>query len=637
MLQKVKSRPVRLGIGLLGMMALFGIISIPPEAEKSYVAVANSFLGIWVCVFSAVIYDQVCQKTEGKKLRKKVIGILYSTALGAALTAGKYLETVENLNVGDFRIWFNILILSMYFTPFILYAWQWLEQVWKIEETEQREKVRQSENVELLQKEELFGKIGKTGKKEQIRKSAENRKFTDKSELHDFLIFWLIIFICWIPVFLAFYPGAFVYDATDEYVQVATRQFTTHHPLAHVLLLGGFVCAGNKFFSSFNTGIALYTLCQMLLLSGIFSYTVCYIRTKVKSKYVIWGTVLFYGLFPVIPMYAVCSAKDGIFTAAFLLVVIKMLQCLENPTDFLKNKGNLVVSVLAAAVMMLFRNNGMYAYMVWIPVIAAGCLFLKKDKKSIVKIVMIMLASFVVFLGCSKMLTVVTNADDSESQEIMTVPIQQMVRTYVYSPETYTEEEKEILFEILPEEDLHLYNARLSDLVKSKFHNEIFNQNKGKYLGLWAKIGLKKPMIYLNAWWMTSYGYWYPDAVINVYGGNTVHTFTYQDSSYFGFETEYPGTRESKFPWLEEQYRKMSLELYQQKVPGISMLFSPGFMFWVFMFCFCYWMQQERWDKPVAFAGILLLWLTAVLGPTYLVRYVLILWFAFPVIVAETK
>ena len=91
-----------------------------------------------------------------------------------------------------------------------------------------------------------------------------------------------------------------------------------------------------------------------------------------------------------------------------------------------------------------------------------------------------MLASFVVFTGCSKILTVITDADDSESQEIMTVPIQQMVRTYLYSPETYTEEEKEILFEILPEEDLHLYNARLSDLVKSKFNNEVFNQNKGK-------------------------------------------------------------------------------------------------------------------------------------------------------------
>lgn len=622
MQQKMKSRSVRLSIGFLGMIALFQTISIEPELEKSFVAVANSFLGVWVCVFSAVLYDYICQKVEEKNASSKLIGIFYSTALGTALTVGKYLETVENLNIGNFKIWFNILILSVYFTPFVRFGWQWLEKVW---ETEQFEEIK------------TYEKIVQARKTEQILELAENEKHTGKRKFPDFIKIWLIIFLCWIPVFLAFYPGAFVYDATDEYVQMATRQFTTHHPLAHVLLLGGFVCAGNKFWGSFNIGIALYTICQMMLLSGVFSYTVCYIKTRVKNKYVTGGTILFYGLFPVIPMYTVCSAKDGIFTAAFLLVVIKMLQCLENTDTFLKSKGNIAVSIMAAAIMMLFRNNGMYAYVVWIPVIAVGGLFLKKDKKSIVKVIMIMLASLVVFLGCSKMLAVVTDADDSESQEIMTVPIQQMVRTFVYSPETYTEEEKEILFEILPEEDMHLYNARLSDLVKSKFNNETFNQDKGKYLGLWAKIGLKKPMIYLNAWWMTSYGYWYPDAVINVYEGNAVYTFTYQDSSYFGFETEYPGTRESKIPWLEEVYRKMSLELYQQKVPGISMLFSPGFLFWIFVFCLCYWMQQERWDKPVVFAGILLLWLTAVLGPTYLVRYVLILWFALPLIITETK
>ena len=135
---------------------------------------------------------------------------------------------------------------------------------------------------------------------------------------------------------------------------------------------------------------------------------------------------------------------------------------------------------------------------------------------------------------------------------------------------------------------------------------------------------------------MTSYGYWYPDTIINVYGGNGVHTFTYQDSSYFGFETEPPGNRESKFPWLEEQYRKLSLELYQQKVSGVSMLFSPGFLFWIFSFCVCYLLQKGKWERTITLLGILLLWGTAILGPTYLVRYVLILWFAMPVVLIET-
>ena len=600
MLQVIHSKIVRCFIAIAGVVALFQTISILPEAEKSYVAISNSFLGIWCCILSIIVFEKVVSTLEASKKIEVIAGFIYSVALAFALTVGKSLETVENLNVTDVKIWINIVVLSLYFTPFMCFSWKRLEKLW--------------EHIE----------VGK-------------EKSSNTFQLKEFFLFWLVIFLCWIPVFMAFYPGAFVYDATDEYVQVATRTFTTHHPLAHVLLLGGMVCAGNKFFDSYNVGIAMYTICQMVVLSGVFSYTVCHIKKKINYKYITWGTILFYGLFPVIPMYAVCSAKDGIFTAAFLVVTVKMLQLMEGTKEFFKNKGNVIVSVIAAVVMMLFRNNGMYAYIVWIPLIVIVCIFVKKDKKDILKITILMIVSVMLFVGSSKVLTLVTKADASESQEIMTVPIQQMVRTYQYSPDTYSEEEKAILYEIIPQEDLHLYNARISDLVKSKFNNATFNADKGKYLVLWAKIGMRKPMIYLNAWLMTSYGYWYPDAVINVYGGNAVHTFTYQDSSYFGFETEYPGVRESKFPWLEEQYRRISLELYQQKVPGVSMLFSPGFMFWIFVFCYAYFLQKEKWNQVLSFSGSLLLWATVILGPTYLVRYVLILWFVLPVLVAETK
>lgn len=53
-----------------------------------------------------------------------------------------------------------------------------------------------------------------------------------------------------------------------------------------------------------------------------------------------------------------------------------------------------------------------------------------------------------------------------------------------------------------------------------------------------------------------------------------------------------------RIPWLDEVYRKMSLEIYQQKLP---------------MLC----------------------WLTVILGPTYLVRYVVFLWVLVPVLLWE--
>ncbi|MBQ3105844.1 MAG: hypothetical protein IJC59_08315, partial [Lachnospiraceae bacterium] len=485
------------------------------------------------------------------------------------------------------------------------------------------------------------------------------KELTEKEACTLWLRSWILIFLCWLPVFLAFYPGAFVYDAQEEYVQVATRTFTTHHPLAHVLLLGGMVAAGNKFLGSFNAGIALYTICQMIALSGVFGYSVVYIRRKMQSKWGEWLPILFYGLFPVIPMYAVCSAKDGIFTAALLVVILQMLYFFEDPVAWMSKRSSRIAGILAAVVMMLFRNNGVYAYLLWslcALAFLAACKYTRYTPKLMGRVGRMMLGALVLYLLIGRSTAGILDAAPGGKQELLTVPLQQMARVYAYAPDTYSVEERDTLYEILPKEHLALYTPRISDLLKSGFNNDNFAADPAKYLALWIKIGLRSPMTYLNGWLLTSYGYWYPDSVINVYGGNTVHTYTYEESSFFGFETEPPGLRESKLPLLEECYRKLSLTLYQQRVPGLSMLFSPGFLFWVYAFCMGYllWRRGEhpcsmtamtakggRESLPMQrFVPLLLiffLWLTVLPGPTYLVRYVLILWFALPVFVTAVK
>ena len=231
-------------------------------------------------------------------------------------------------------------------------------------------------------------------------------------------------------------------------------------------------------------------------------------------------------------------------------------------------------------------------------------------------------------------MTTALHAQNEENQEILTVPIQQLARTYKYNKEVFSEEDITTLHEILPEEALNLYNAKLSDPVKWRFNNQAFAADKSKYAKLWLKIGMKKPVSYLNAWLMTSYGFWYPDTVIDVYSGNSVFTFTYEDCSYFGYEVEEPGVRDSKIPWLDEFYRKLSLEVAQENVPILSMLYSPGCLFWCFAFGFCYVLYRRKYHILVPYLMVLLVWLTVVLGPTYLPRYVLIFWFGLPLFAA---
>jgi len=582
-------------IGLSGTIALSNTLSF--DLEKT--AYTNSAVAFLFALMAVVILRYVYMRLEYRDKKGAAFAAFYSLGLSFALIAGKQLHTVENFDIGNPMSWIHVLVIALFFCGPVWYLFQW------------------------------FGR----------RCGRENNEAV---QTKTFFLTWLVIFLCWIPVFLAFYPGAFVYDAQDEYVQVATREFTTHHPLLHVLMLGGSVCFGNKFLGSYNAGIALYTLFQMVVLSGVFAYTLGYLKQYLSKKMYIVAT-FFYGLFPVFPMYAVCSAKDTLFNAAFLVMLVQLCKMCErafagkeeNVDEAVDKKlpwktCDIIIFITSSACMMLLRNNGVIAYAALSLGIVVTAIIRYGKTKIFVYLAASMLVSLILYEGVDKALTLVLRADDSESQELLTVPIQQLARTYKYSPEVFSEEEKELLFSYIPEDVLAVYDADLSDIVKANFDNARYSEDSSEFWGLWGRNFLKKPVTYLNAWLMTSYGYWYPDTVINVYGGQQRFTFQYGDSSYFGFETELPGERDSKFPWLEEQYRKMSLEIYQQNVPGISMLFSPGFLFWLFFGCFLITIYKKQYRQILPMIAILLLWGTVIPGPTFLVRYVLILWFAAP-------
>ena len=524
-----------------------------------------------------------------------VFSLLFSTAL----LFGERLDSVENVDVRDFRLWAALPVFTLLFAVLTRFLWLCLD---------------------LLRE-----RVGRGG--------ASNKITYVFEKIEGFAVpgTFFFLLLCWLPVFLAVYPGFFVYDAQDEYVQVATRVFSTHHPLVHVLLLGGVVCGVHKLTDSYNLGIACYMIFQMLLAAGGFTFLLSYLRRKKVSPVLRLVSLLYLGLFPTVVMFTLCSAKDALFTLALLLLLICLLEMGTQESAFYASGGWQILFVLSGMAMMLLRNNGFYAFLVMIPIL----LFLQRKRwRRLLMLTVCALAGCLLINGGLK---AVLHAQSGEYQELLTVPIQQLARTYKYAPETFSPEDEEVLHEILSEEALRLYTPRLSDPVKYRFDNETFAKDKAKYAGLWLRVGMKKPLIYLNAWWMTSYGFWYPDMVINVYGGNTVFTFTYQDNSYFGYEVEEPGVRESKIPWLDEVYRKLSLEVWKEKVPVVSWLFSPGAMFWLYAFLFAGLLNSRRYKVLYPYLPVFLLWLTVLLGPTYLPRYVLFFWYALPLFLAMNR
>lgn len=589
-----------------GMLLSFAVTCALPWMLKlsgKELSFTNSMVSAGVFAALAWLFSGIFLRGfQGKKRRWFFPGIV-GCGFSFCMVAGALLDQKESVPFFMPGFWLSVIVLGIGATIAIRYFWELL--------------------LEKGKKKNTRAEIG-----EKIK--AQEAFLAKKFEIKSWLIKAGVIFLCYLPVFLAVYPGFFVYDAQDEYMQVVTRNFTTHHPLVHVLLLGGIIQLFYKLTDSYNIGIACYTLFQMLLMAGIFGW--CVERLKMRGQKKCWQILytLYFGLCPVLVMFSLCSAKDGLFTGMLLLMVMLLQELCRDPEEFWKKKGAMLLFGSASLGMMLLRHNGFYAFLVFVPVLV---LSLKKYQK---KVLFYLVCIVALYLGINRGLTFLFDADASENQEMLTVPIMQMARVY-QTQEEIPEEEKEILYRYLPAEALERYTPKVSDGVKASFDNQAFETDKKSFLKLWLKWGAENPFTYMNAWFMTSYGFWYPDTVIDVYRGNTVFTYTYEDSSYFGYEVEQPGVRESKLPFIDELYRKLSLEVFQQKVPVISMLFSPGAMFWIMLFLIGFLCYAGSKERVIPFILPLLIWMTVILGPTYLVRYVVFLWFVVPLLLREVK
>lgn len=574
-------------------------------------------------------------------IRNKIYGYIFGILFSAAMVTGYQLETYDHLTLSSISGILVFIGLSLIVGTLAPFGWKYLDRIYdKRRGITSKQKIDNGSITDILSDNMPDKESQRAGSKSKI--SAFFSYFDMASDKKYWLTIWGILIVLQIPVMLAEFPGFFCYDAQDELNQVLTRTFSTHHPLVHVLILGGNIALGHKLTGSWNIGICFHLTMQMLFMTGVFAYALTFLRKNIAIKSVdkasgninyrgkkVYRTiaVLFFGLFPTIVMYTLCSTKDGLFSTFLLLLVIELMKLLSDTENFFKLKRHIFLLILSAMMMSLLRHNGFYAYIVFIPF---GVFALRKYyKKVLILFIIPVILSIVIENG----LTAVLNADSSEHQEMITVSIMQLARTWRYTPEDFSEEDKEVLLSFLSERALGTYEIRAADYMKSFFDNAEYDENSGAYWKLWAKMMVSHPMTYINAWFLTCYPYWYPFAVINPYRGHQMPHFTYEDSSYFEYEVEPPGERHTlAFGFIDKLYYKMSLTPFQQKTPIVSLLFSMGFYFWVWMYFAFYTITKRKLMVCLPLMPVFLTWLTLMLGPVALIRYMLILWYITPLL-----
>ena len=243
----------------------------------------------------------------------------------------------------------------------------------------------------------------------------------------DFLINHLSLIAMGIPVLLAEFPGFFVYDAQEELNEVLTRTFSTHHPLLHVLLLGGIIALVHKICGSWNAGIFVYILLQLIIMTAVFAYAITCLQKRGTGRKLRILFLVFYGMFPTIVMYSLCSRKDGLFSALLLLLTVFLIELVKDRDAFVSDKKKVALFVACAVLMPLFRHNGFYAYLVFVPF---ALIYFRKSLSRVLVIMLIL--PVVLYLAVSAVLAGAFSSEGTHHQETLTVPIMQLARVYTY-------------------------------------------------------------------------------------------------------------------------------------------------------------------------------------------------------------
>lgn len=528
---------------------------------------------------------------EGMKCRKILFAATAGIGAGFCFVAGKSLDVEYTLDLTEKSFYLKWLLLAALLGLMIHFLWEWC-------------------GVERKIPKSFWGR-------KNILKLREKLAYIDQKL--SMPVTMIILFVLWIPSWLAVFPGVFSYDAYDEWMQICTGNITAHHPVIHVLFLGGIVEGVYQLTGSYNLGIALCTLIQMLVLAGTFSYTVQFMKESNTLPEVRLFAIVFYGCSPVIQLFAVCGTKDIFFSAAFLLFLISVWRICILPERFFHNKKWMLVFVGSSIFTMIMRNNGLYIVLVTLAVTVFVC---RKELKKYLIMCMVVAGVYLLYTGPFYSLLHVSAGG---IEEMLSVPLQQIARVYRYEQDAFTQEETTYLYEIVPRENWEAYRSTVSDFVKSGFREEVFREDPGAFFRLWLKKGADHPLTYINSFLIGSVDFWYPFSVMDGYQD------VYGKSSYFDYKVSEPGEVQVLLPKLHEIYESISHDKEIQKLPGMFLLLSPGWYLLLYLLFFLYLWREKRYKTMIPLFSILINFGTVLLGPIALVRYVLILFFAFPV------
>ena len=420
-----------------------------------------------------------------------------------------------------------------------------------------------------------------------------------------------VLFLSWVPVLLASWPGIFSYDCGWQLAAVADHAWTAHHPILHTAMLWLTRQIGRALTGSNQTGALIYSLLQMAIMSALYADVCLYLRQKKAPKWLWIGTLLFLGVHPVNSLMALCATKDSIFTAVFAVLVVQLLRMEEYPEVFFASRRRQMLFCVNVFFLYAFRNNGLHTFLFCIPFLLWA---FRRYWKKMLLLCVICLGLYGIYTGPVYSALGIRPGD---AREMCSVLMQSVARVYNLDYQGLTEEQRDGILSMIDEEGLNSYMSRFADPVKAYFHGSEFAENPEPFLKTWISVGRTHKKMYIDSFLAGTFGYWYP--------GNSIEE-TDKGKDYFEyackeFREDVDVTMESKIPALSEFYRKIGNEASFQKVPVVAATFNLGAYTWLWLFTILVLLYARQWKSLIVMAPFMGYFLTNLLGPVVKMRY----------------
>lgn len=341
---------------------------------------------------------------------------------------------------------------------------------------------------------------------EKITKKIHLKSIYKKNNNHKkyiFVVIWIVLLICWLPYLLTFFPGGIYSDTRASIYQALGKvRLHNHHPILYAFLWSIFLGIGNLF-GGIQAGINLFSIFQVLCMSLVLAYSIYWLYKKnIKTLYIVLITA-FFGLYKLIPLYAVSLWKDIPFCLVMLLYSIFIAEIIYEKGKKLENRKYIVKYIILSTLVAFFRNNGIY--IVLITTILLVVVYRKKIKKFAIFTIIQIIICIIIQGPIYNKLNLTT-----EFVENLGIPLQQIC--YVVAEDgNMTEEQKEFINSLCPMQTIkEKYTPCIVDKIKwdSEFNGQFLEENKIKFFEIWLKLFIQNPDSYIKAYLLNTLGYW---------------------------------------------------------------------------------------------------------------------------------